>query len=125
MGDSAGRDGSRIEAKLAVEYYLLLLVLCLMWGLGIVLHLLNRRVFPRWLDDEGITTISGRRHRWDELVLVERQRLVIGAGGPRLTGNLTLKFRTGTVRIGSFGYSNLQQILNFLSEKLGLLPSTG
>jgi hypothetical protein len=91
-----------------------------MWGLGLILHfLVNNRVFPRIIDDEGITTRSGKRYLWTELVNWERHRLVAGgSGGFRITGNVTLFFKTGKVLIGSFPIKNLDEVLAILSKRL-------
>jgi len=116
----------RVDVRLSAGYFVAMAFLSVMWGLGLVLHfLVNNRVFPRVLDADGVTTRSGRRHRWADLEDWERNRMVVGAGGPRLTGNLTLLFATGKVVIGSFPVGNLDEVLSFLGRKLGGPVATG
>ena len=117
----------KIIVKLSAGYYLGILFFCICWGLGLILHfLVNNRVFPKILDDEGITTRNGKRYLWTELENWERHRLVLNSTtGPRLTGNVTLFFTRGKVIIGSFPIDNLNEVLAFLSYKLNDNVSTG
>ena len=117
----------KIIVKLSAGYYLGILFFCICWGLGLILHfLVNNRVFPKILDDEGITTRNGKRYLWTELENWERHRLVLNSTtGPRLTGNVTLFFTRGKVIIGSFPIDNLNEVLTFLSYKLNDNVSTG
>jgi len=117
---------NKIIVKLKAEYYIGIALFCVCWGLGLIIHFTNNRVFPKIIDDEGITTRSGKRHLWKGLMDWERQRLVAGGTyGPRITGNITLFFETGKVRIGSFPIENLNEVLTFVSQKLTAEISTG
>ena len=78
----------KVIVKLSGGYWVLMVLFCVCWGLGLIIHFFNNRVFPRILDDEGITTRNGKRYLWTDLVSWERQRLVLNSqSGPRLTGN--------------------------------------
>ena len=116
-----------VTVRLSAGYFIGIALLSIMWGLGLILHFfVNSRVFPRVIDDEGITTRSGRRHLWQNLQDWERTRLVVGgAGGPRITGNVTFYFSTGKVLIGSFSIDNLPEVLQFLTKKLGIAVTPG
>ncbi len=111
----------KVDVKLSSSYYLMVAFFCVMWGLGLILHFfVNNRVFPRTLDSEGVTTRSGKRYLWSDLVDWERNRMVVGGpGGARLTGNVTLLFNNGKVRIGTGVIENLDEVLAFLSNRLG------
>lgn len=66
----------RVEVKLRAAYYMGIFFFCICWGLGLVLHfLVNNRVFPRVIDDEGITTRNGKRYQWQDLINWERNKL--------------------------------------------------
>jgi len=110
----------KVIVKLSAGYYIGILFLCFLWGLGLILHfLVNNRVFPKVLDDEGVTTRSGKRYLWTDLADWERHRLVLGStSGPRITGNLTLFFPKGKVLIGTFPIANLNEVIMFISQKL-------
>jgi hypothetical protein len=117
---------NKIIVKLSAGYYIGMAFFCVCWGLGLIIHFTNNRVFPKIIDDEGITTRSGKRHLWSELIDWERQRLVAGSTyGPRITGNFTLFFKKGKVRIGSFPIENLNEVLTFVSQKLFSEIGTG
>jgi hypothetical protein len=120
-------EAKRIIVKLSALYYLGMLFFCICWGLGLILHfLVNNRVFPKILDDEGITTRNGKRYLWADLENWERHRLVLNSTtGPRLTGNVTLFFTKGKVIIGSFPIENLNEVLAFLAQKLAQDVTTG
>lgn len=120
-------NNMKVVVKLSAGYYLAIAFFCAMWGLGLILHfLVNNRVFPRILDEEGITTRSGKRHLWTDLVNWERHRLVAGgSGGFRITGNITLFFKTGKVLIGSFPIQNLNEVIVFLTKRLGYSVTPG
>jgi hypothetical protein len=99
-------------------YWVLITSFCLACGLGLIIHFCNNRTFPKVLDDEGITTRSGKKYLWSNLVDWERHRLVLNSSfGPRITGNVTLIFTGGEVRIGSFPIANLNEVQAFLSRK--------
>lgn len=117
----------KIEVRLSPAYYIGMAFLSMLWGLGLIIHFfVNNRVFPRFIDDQGVTTRNGKKYRWEELENWERHRLVVGAsGGPRITGNITLFFTTGKVIVGSFPIENLSEVLSFLSAKLGDITTPG
>lgn len=117
----------KVIVKLSTGYVLGIAFMCVAWGLGLIIHFFaNNPVFPKILDDEGITTRNGKRHLWTDLVSWERQRLVLNSSsGPRITGNVTFVFTGGKVRIGSFPIENLDEVLAFLSHKFGQDVRTG
>jgi hypothetical protein len=116
-----------VKVKLSPVYFLGMAFLTALWGLGLILHFfVNNRVFPKVIDDEGITTRNGKRYLWTDLKDWERHRLVLGgSGGPRITGNITLFFSGGKVLIGSFPIDNLKEVLNFLTIKLNATAIPG
>jgi hypothetical protein len=116
-----------IKVELSLAYFLGMAFLTALWGLGLILHFfVNNRVFPKIIDDEGITTRSGKRHLWKDLRDWERHRLVLGGpGGPRITGNITLLFSGGKVLIGSFPIENLKEALTFRTAKLNATAIPG
>ena len=117
----------KIIVRLSAGYYIGIAFFTVCWGLGLILHFfVNNRVFPKVIDNEGVTTRNGKRHLWTDLVDWERHRLVAGStSGPRITGGITFVFKTGKVQIGSFHFENLNEILIFLSQKFSTEITTG
>ena len=113
----------KIAARLSIGYYLGIGFLSVIYGLGLILHFfVNNKVFPRFLDDEGLTTRKGRRYLWADLVNWERHRTVVG--GLCVGRDVLLNFKDGKVVVGS-RLANLDELLDFLSKKLGTTVTTG
>jgi hypothetical protein len=116
----------KIEIKLNTKYWCCFGFLVFLWGLGLILHWVNCKQFPKFIDKEGVTTRNGKRYLWKDLIRQQGERLSIGStSGPRLAGSVNLFFPDGKVRIPTDLMQSPEAVFDFIQKNVGIRLISG
>lgn len=117
---------NEIEIKLNTKYWCCFGFLVFLWGLGLILHWVNCKHFPKTIDTEGITTRNGKRYLWKDLIRQQGERLSIGStSGPRLSGSVNLFFPNGKVRLSPDLIQTPEAVFDFIQNNVGIRLISG
>ena len=115
--------GRVVKVKLSAGFWILLFCISLItFGAFALVFILAALTWPKVLDDEGLTLRTGKRYLWANIYNV-RAVTVRHTSGIKLTGRVELEFyinkKFKKVRIVPFSTGNMDEVLDFLSVRLG------
>lgn len=107
-----------IKAEYGVGFWILIVVLvAFTCGFGLLIWAWMRTMWIDVADDEGVSTVSGRRFSWSQLTNVERTTMT--AAGARVGGVGGLHFGDKRVLINTMIVANAPAVLAFVEQKVG------
>jgi hypothetical protein len=107
-----------VKAQYGVGFWIItvLLVGCTC-GIGLIIWAWMRTMWIDEANDEGVTTVSGRKFAWSELTNVGRTTVTaVGARVGRVGG---LHFGGKRVLVNSMLVANADEVLAFIEKKIG------
>lgn len=115
---SPGQD-EKIQVEIAGSYTMVqwIVGLCT-FGIGALAMHLSAQPWPKEMDEEGITTRSGKRYKWDDIEKATSVT-VVDEKGRRLTGRLDLKAGKDTIKIVTQSIIPADRVLAMVQRKLG------
>ena len=108
----------QVRARYGSFYYVLLGFMTIgTLGFGLLIVVWMRTMWVDQVDEQGVTTLSGRRFNWAALTQV--QRTAMTAGASRVGGVGGLVFGHKKVLINTMLLSNSAEVLQFVQAKVG------
>ena len=109
----------RIQVEIAGSYKMVqwIVGLCT-FGIGALAMHLSAQCWPKDLDEEGVTTRSGKRFRWNDIEKATSVT-VVDQRGRRVTGRLDLKAGKDSIKIVTQSIVPADKVLDMVQRKLG------
>jgi hypothetical protein len=107
-----------VKAEYGAKFWFVAVVLVLFTcGFGVPIYLWMRTMWVDTADENGISTVSGRRFAWSELTGI--QRTTMTAAGARVGGVGALIFDKKRVILNTLLLGNAEAMLAFVETKVG------
>lgn len=115
---SSNQD-EKIQVEIAGSYKMVqwIVGLCT-FGIGALAMHLSAQPWPKELDEDGITTRSGKRYKWDDIEKATAIT-VVDQLGRRVTGRLDLKAGKDTIKVVTQSIVPADRVLDMVQRKLG------